>query len=324
MKKFLIISSNRLGDSILSSGIVCHYKRLYPGCQITFVCGLIPFELFKFVNDIDRLIPLRKRKYSIHWFFLWTKVFFNFWDSVVDLRGTIISIFLMSKKRVIYRSLKKKIHKVRMISNYFGNEILHPQLNIIEEKKLISNYVQKINNLNKNKILVAISASANWSGKKWPLGNYVELIKKLIKNDQLCKAKFILFGSNNEKSDSRTIKSYFKDEIIDLVGVLKFNEIFLILKKCKLFIGNDSGLMHLAAVSGIPTVGLFGPSDIHQYHPWGDKTLAIRTPETPERLMNTECFSHKKTKTLMGSLKVSKVEKEVINFYKQMNYRNEL
>ena len=109
-----------------------------------------------------------------------------------------------------------------------------------------------------------------------------------------------------------------------MVGVLKFNEIFLILKKCKLFIGNDSGLMHLAAVSGIPTVGLFGPSDINQYHPWGDKTLAIRTPETPERLMNNKYFSHKKTKTLMGSLKVNKVEKEVINFYKQMNYRDEL
>ena len=128
-----------------------------------------------------------------------------------------------------------------------------------------------------------------------------------------------MFGSNDEKSDAKKIKSYFNNEIIDLVGVLNFNEIFIILKKCNLFIGNDSGLMHLAAVTGIPTVGLFGPSDINQYHPWGNKTLAISTPETPEYLMNAENFSHKKTQTLMGSLKVSKVEREVMNFYKKMN-----
>ena len=322
MKKFLIISSNRLGDSILSSGIITHYKKLYPGCHISFVCGLVPFELFKFVSNIDKLIPLKKKKYAFHWFFLWIKVFFNFWDCIVDLRGTIISVFLMSKKRVIYRSSKKKIHKVKMISNYFGNEILHPDINIVEDKNFKSNHVNNINNLKRNKILIGISPSANWSGKQWPLNNYSELIIKLKKNDQLKKAKFILFGSNNEKSDAKKIKSYFSNEIIDLVGTLKFNEIFTILKKCNLFIGNDSGLMHLAAVTGIPTVGLFGPSDINQYHPWGNKTLAISTPETPEYLMNAENFSHKKTQTLMGSLKVNKVEKEVMSFYKKMNFND--
>ena len=49
--------------------------------------------------------------------------------------------------------------------------------------------------------------------------------------------------------------------MLDLVGKVSLPEIFLIMKKSKLFIGNDSGLMHLSALANIPTIGLFGPSD---------------------------------------------------------------
>ena len=59
--------------------------------------------------------------------------------------------------------------------------------------------------------------------------------------------------------------------IFDLVEKTDLVEIFLIMKKSKLFIGNDSGLMHLSALAGIPTVGLFGPSDSKRYYPWGKK-----------------------------------------------------
>ena len=77
--------------------------------------------------------------------------------------------------------------------------------------------------------------------------------------------------------------------------------------------------MHLAASLKIPTVGLFGPSDIKQYSPWGDNTLSIRTPESPSELMNNEFFSPKNKASLMKGLKVTKVEKEIINFHNKLN-----
>ena len=47
---------------------------------------------------------------------------------------------------------------------------------------------------------------------------------------------------------------------------------FALLKHCKLFVGNDSGLMHLSAAAKINTLGLFGPSKETNYRPWGKKS----------------------------------------------------
>ena len=60
-KKILIISSNRLGDSIMSSGLHQFFKKEVTN-KITLVCGKVPSELFKYCENIDRLITLNKRK----------------------------------------------------------------------------------------------------------------------------------------------------------------------------------------------------------------------------------------------------------------------
>ena len=118
-------------------------------------------------------------------------------------------------------------------------------------------------------------------------------------------------------------KKFIKDllklknlQIFDLVGKTDLAEIFLIMKKSKLFIGNDSGLMHLSALADIPTVGLFGPSDSKRYHPWGTKTLVIKGPKSPNELMGHKEFNPKKVDSLMKDLKVDYVFKELIKFYK--------
>ena len=63
--------------------------------------------------------------------------------------------------------------------------------------------------------------------------------------------------------------------ILVLFGKSILIEIFNIMKHCKLFIGNDSGLMHMAALANIKTFGLFGPSDKFKYKPWGDGNVVI-------------------------------------------------
>ena len=323
MKKILIISSNRLGDSILTSGLVNHYKKNNKKNSLTFVCGDLPAEIFKHARNIDRLISLKKKKNSSHWLFLWIKVFLNFWDEIVDLRGSAISYFLFTKKRIINpyidKDKKKKIHKVLSISKFYNKKLLVPKLDIQLKKiprfenHFLSNYY---------KSFVAIAPGANWVPKQWPKENFVSLIKKLITNKNFDHCRFILIGSQNEKYIGDFIcKSFNNDRIINLIGKPKLIEVCSILKKCKLFIGNDSGLMHLAASLKIPTVGLFGPSDIKQYSPWGDNTLSIKTPESPSELMNNEFFSPKNKASLMKSLKVIKVEKEIINFHNKLNVK---
>ena len=77
--------------------------------------------------------------------------------------------------------------------------------------------------------------------------------------------------------------------------------------------------MHLAAAIGVPTVGLFGPSSVEQYHPWGKKNITISTPKKPEELMNERNFHYSSSKSLMLGLEVAKVENTFVAFYKKIS-----
>ena len=101
-KKVLVISSNRLGDCILSSGLNSFFKNEFKDAKVFFVCGPIPGDFFKLCKNIDNIIILKKRRFSLHWFYLWKLTFFNYWDCIVDLRGTLISFFLFAKMRISY------------------------------------------------------------------------------------------------------------------------------------------------------------------------------------------------------------------------------
>ena len=68
---------------------------------------------------------------------------------------------------------------------------------------------------------------------------------------------------------------------MDLVGRLTLPEAAAVLARCALFVGNDSGLMHLSAATGTPTLGLFGPSRVEEYAPAGRRTATAVAPDSP-------------------------------------------
>jgi heptosyltransferase-3 len=74
-----------------------------------------------------------------------------------------------------------------------------------------------------------------------------------------------------------------------------------------LFIGNDTGLMHLAAACGTPTLGLFGPSPVGRYAPWGPHCATVCTVDPPEKLFGPG-FDHRTTGTLMDGISVAAAE----------------
>jgi len=69
---------------------------------------------------------------------------------------------------------------------------------------------------------------------------------------------------------------------VDLVGNLSLPEAAAVLARCALFVGNDSGLMHLSAATGTPTLGLFGPSPAGHYAPAGPRATAVVAPGSPD------------------------------------------
>ena len=97
--KILFISNTRLGDAILSSCILNAMHQRYPTARFTIAVGPVAAQAFEGIPNLDRLIIIKKEKYNLHWLKLWWQIFFNFWDVIIDCRGSAIGWLLFGKKR---------------------------------------------------------------------------------------------------------------------------------------------------------------------------------------------------------------------------------
>jgi len=114
------------------------------------------------------------------------------------------------------------------------------------------------NNKNNNQIIFGIGSSG--PTKKWPTENYIELIKR-INNKNIT---FYLAGGNNEIENqiANKIINEAKGNRIESLCSLSIEEIMPIINSSKLYVGNDTGFMHLSAGLNIPAIGLFGDTPL--------------------------------------------------------------
>jgi ADP-heptose:LPS heptosyltransferase len=109
----------------------------------------------------------------------------------------------------------------------------------------------------------------------WPAARFAALFHELSA-ERLPRARPVIFAGPGEQE--RAIAAPLLNALpdaVDLVGRLSVPEAAACLARSSLFIGNDSGLMHLAAAAGTPTIGLFGPTDATEYAPSGRRALAV-------------------------------------------------
>tara|TARA_B100001540_G_scaffold306574_1_gene318815 strand:- start:347 stop:1270 length:924 start_codon:yes stop_codon:yes gene_type:complete len=294
----LVISSNLIGDTVLSSGIVKYYKDKHKNSKFTVIIGPTASQLYKHFPNLENLVVIKKQKFNFHWVKIWRICSYKKWDLIIDFRSSLLSYFLSNNKKIIFKRSNNK-HQLQQLSEKFNiNDI---QMPYVYNNKEEIHYVEKV--LLHNNKYVVIAPGANWKPKIWPIYKLNNLIKKLA--NEFDNLTFLLVGSEKEKKDyfEDVVEGVEKEKIIDLMGKsLTLTCAFM--KKSNLFIGNDSGLMHLAVASNISTIGLFGPTNDGIYGPFGKKNFTIRTKEN---------FSHfnrnkiNKNKSYMGSIKETDV-----------------
>ena len=126
-----------------------------------------------------------------------------------------------------------------------------------------------------SKPIIAFQPGAKHKNRQWPPERFIKLAKRLIK---YTKGSIILIGSPSEKDICKKISSNVGKDCINLAGETKLEDIPYILSKCKLVIGNDSGIMHLAASVKCDTITLFGRSNPNHSNPMGvGKNLFVKS-----------------------------------------------
>lgn len=308
--QILFITSSRVGDAILTTGILKYLVDNYKTAKFTIACGPVAKGLFDNVPGLEAIITMRKESLLGHWRRLYFSTFLKRWDLVVDLRGSAIAWFLPTKKRVIYKKKNKIIHRIEDMQNIpNGNTPHSPYIWLSKENK---KFADDILGERMAQALIIIGPTANWGAKIWEADRFSNLVHLLTSNFcSLQSAMIAVVGGPGEELIAKPILDAIPSERrIDLVGAISFLDVAAVLERATLYIGNDSGLMHLSAAVGAPTLGLFGPTREANYRPWGPRCAYVRTIESFEQLSRHPDFRPDPTNSLMGGLSVETVFNE--------------
>lgn len=303
--RILFVTSTRIGDAVLSSGLLGHYIETYPACRITLACGAEAAPLFAAAPNVERIVALVKRKGGGHWLSLWRACALQFWDLVVDLRASVLAYLLAARRRVVLRPGADDLHRVERLGRLAGLAVPPaPRLWTAPEHEAAAARL-----LPPGPPVLALGAGANWAPKRWPAERFAELAGRLTAAEGILPgARVLLLGSADERAALAPLLDALPEErCIDLVGHLDLLTAYALLKRVALFVGNDSGLMHIAAASGCVTLGLFGPSREEHYAPWGPRAAAVRTAVSYDALVGGPDYDYRTTRCLMESLSVEAV-----------------
>jgi ADP-heptose:LPS heptosyltransferase len=137
---------------------------------------------------------------------------------------------------------------------------------------------------------VAVAPGSKWESKLWPEEKYAEVLSRLITNKNVFP---IIFGGPEDRDKGERILQKLGTGA-NAAGELSIREAAAALAQCKLYLGNDTGTMHLAAAMGVPCVAVFAAIDYPgRWIPFGDNNIVLRKAVPCEGCHSPLCkFNH--------------------------------
>ncbi len=273
--QILFITATRIGDVVLSSGLIGHMAQLHPGARFTIAGGGQPIGLFADTPGLAALLPMVKQPHGGHWLTLWRQTRQTRWDHVIDLRGSLTAYGLRARARHVLTGQGRDLHRVAAYAQVLGLKDAPPSpgFSVAPESQARADQW-----LGRSGEILAMAPAANWVGKTWPAERFSALAAGLLAPDgPLSAARLLLLGGRADIPAAQAAAAGLPAErVIWAMGEPDLLTTYAMLRRARLFVGNDSGMMHLAAAARAPTLGLFGPTDDRLYAPWGDHCAVVR------------------------------------------------
>ena len=236
-------------------------------------------ELFKSENFLDEIIDLDSTNDGISGFFNLSKeIKKRKFDKIYifngSLRYKLIAIFagiksiyqypLFTSKDIIFQTAK--VFTEPLVGKILSTE---PNLLLKEEDVREAKSIYRINEKTKN---IVLGVSASGPTKRWDIENYIKLATQLGQHKE---CKFFIAVGKDDLEIIDKIKRSNINPICMTMEKLSISNILTIIKNCNLYIGNDTGFMHMSAAIGIKSIGIFTDSPAYSYSGYSKNIIPI-------------------------------------------------
>ena len=295
VEKILVIQLWGIGETILALPAIEALRKRFPKAGINVLATSRNKDIFFGNENINNIIAIRLNPFSALNFILKN---IKKYDLIIDMEeylniSAIISFF--SGKRVIGYShnARAKLYTdkikyndrqhaaqtfldlVRALDAAYEISKL-PSLNFSKNDRNFVDRFLKNNGIKRNDFVVCVAPGAAESAKArmWPYDRYAALCDEIISKHN---AKIIFAGNLNEFELIENIQKNIenKNKTINAAGKMSLNQLFYLIKKSDLFIGNDAGPMHIASAQNVKTLGLFGPNLPIRFGPCGKGNVGL-------------------------------------------------
>jgi heptosyltransferase-2 len=329
IKRLVIKGVNRaIGDTVMAVPLLKKIRSVFSNAHITLVCPSFAIELLQNNPEIDEFVPCDldllskirtvwhclKRQYQVGICIQRSfEAAFMFRLGMVryligyncDYRGWLLNERIAETDHVLL-NLHQVDYYLHILHHYRAATPPRLQLHLSAEQKQLHPGTTA-------KPLIAINPGAEQgSAKRWLPERFRETGERL--QTQL-KAQVVVFGSPKEIPICRQATPAGG---LNLAGRTSLSELVAYIAKCRLFITNDTGSMHLAAALGVPTVVIIGPTDPARTGPYQIPARLVKKQSCPEQpcIIEPECLpGHHQC---MRAVTAAMVVEAALNLYQQV------
>ncbi len=312
-KKILIVRLSAIGDVVHVLPALRSLRSDFPDSKITWLVEDKASDILTGHPDIDEVITFPRKKWQrdilktnkiintvFEIFSFYKKLRKDCYDIVIDFQGNLKSgvmtlmtgsenrigfgkgyckefNYLFTKYRI--RPPRKRMHKIdKNLALLGGLDIettFHrPELPVSRvDEEHVSNFFDTNINDSLPIIVVQPCTSKFGSYKQWPVSNYALLADKILESYE---ANLIFSWGPGEIDVVNEIVTNMKHKALVACETKSIKQLIELIRRADLFIGGDTGPLHIASILGIPTVGIYGPKDPVIYGPYNGKAVVVR------------------------------------------------
>ncbi|MGR8948275.1 MAG: glycosyltransferase family 9 protein [Gammaproteobacteria bacterium] len=275
--RILLVTLSNIGDLVMTTPILEALHASYPEHLIDVVADPRSGALLSSCPYLGEIIWRKKRAPWRDKLAFLSAIRARRYAFAVDLRGPWLAWVSRSEKKFSKEKLTSGMHAVEHHYTALANikvtkKIPPAKLWVPAEAR------DKVTELLKeqaNHRLLALAPGANWPGKIWPATHYAALVTFL---QDLFEA-VVLLGNDADTERCAQIAEQLPVPGFNLCGRTTLLESAAALSTAAAFVGNDSGLGHMAAALNVPSLTVFGQGDPVRYRPWGEKAEIICAPD---------------------------------------------